>query len=106
MAAKTKALLRSIVAVPWGAEKVSGIDLSSDFYWVDDDPDVGSVAALETVGKASGLLVASTDERPNDLARVRDVLKRATHNQRDAGCYKSFTIAPQAIFLIDEPDSV
>jgi hypothetical protein len=78
MAAETKGLIRSIKPALWDAEKASGIDLASDFYWVDDDPDVGSVAVLEAAGKSSRLILASTDERPDDLTRVWDVLARAT----------------------------
>jgi hypothetical protein len=80
MAAETKDLIRSVTPALWGAEKVSGIDLSSDFYWVDDDPDQASVDALEAAGRSSRLIVASTDERPDDLTRVRDALARATFN--------------------------
>ena len=71
MAAETKALIRAIRPAPWGAEKVSGIDLSRDFYWIDDNPDSGSVAALKAAGLSSRLIIASTDDRPDDLVRVR-----------------------------------
>ena len=71
MAAETKALIRAIRPTPWGAEKVSGIDLSRVFYWIDDNPDSGSVAVLEAAGLSSRLIIASTDERPDDLVRVR-----------------------------------
>ena len=74
MAAETKDLIRSITPVPWGAEKAGGIDLSSDFYWVDDDPDGVSVDSLEVAGKSSRLIVASTDERPDDLTRVLEAM--------------------------------
>ena len=78
MAVETKDLIRAINPAPWGAEKVSGIDLSRDFYWVDDNPDSGSVAALEADGKTSQLIIASTDQRPDDLARVRKLLEDPT----------------------------
>ena len=74
MAAETKALIRAIRPAPWGAEKVSGIDLSRDFYWIDDNPDSGSVAALKAAGLSSRLIIASTDDRPDDLVRVRQEL--------------------------------
>jgi hypothetical protein len=60
LAAETKNLIRAIRPAPWGAGKISGIDLSRDFYWVDDNPDSGSVAALEAAGKSSRLIIAST----------------------------------------------
>ena len=83
MAAETKNLIRAIRPAQWGAEKVSGIDLTRDFYYVDDNPDSGSVAALEAAGKSSRLIVASTDQRPDDLERVRMLLEKAIFNRRD-----------------------
>jgi hypothetical protein len=83
MATGTRNLIRAIRPAQWGAEKISGIDLSRDFYWIDDNPDIGSVAALEAAGKSSRLTIASTDQRPDDLGRVRRLLAEATSNQRD-----------------------
>jgi hypothetical protein len=80
---EVRGLVRAIRPAPWGVEKVSGIDLSRDFYWVDDDPDSGSVAALGTVGKSSRLIIASTDQLVDDLARVRKLLEKVTFNPRD-----------------------
>ena len=62
---------------------MEGIDISRDFYWVDDNSDNGSVAALETAGKTSRLIVASTDQQPDDLEQVRKLLEEATFNKRD-----------------------
>ncbi len=81
MAAETKKLIRAIRPAPWGVEKVSGIDLSRDFYWIDDNPDSASVAALEAAGKSSRLISASTDRCPDDLERVKELLEMATSNQ-------------------------
>jgi hypothetical protein len=78
MAVETKDLIRALNPTPWGAEKVSGIDLSRDFYWVDDNPDSDSVAALEAAGESSRLIIASTDQRPDDLGRVRKLLEDLT----------------------------
>ena len=75
MATETRNLSRAIRPAQWGVEKISGIDLSRDFYWIDDNPDSGSVAALEAAGKSSRLIIASTDERPDDLERVRELLE-------------------------------
>ncbi len=83
MAAETRDLIRAIRPAQWGVEKVSGIDLSRDFYWIDDNPDSGSVAALEAAGKSSRLIIASTDRCPDDLMRVRKLLAEGTSNQRD-----------------------
>ena len=76
MAAETKNLIRALCPAQWGVEKISGIDLSRDFYWIDDNPDSGSVGALEAAGKSSRLVIASTDQRPDDLERVRKFLEK------------------------------
>jgi hypothetical protein len=90
LAAETRDLIRAVRPAPWGAEKISGIDLARDFYWVDDNPDSGSVAALEAAGKSSRLIITSTDQRPDDLERVRNLLEKATFNQRDLAKLKRF----------------
>jgi hypothetical protein len=59
---ESKNLIKSIRPAPWGVEKVNGIDLTRDFYWVDDDFDGGSVASLVDAGMSSRLVVASTDQ--------------------------------------------
>ena len=78
MAVETKALIRAICPAPWGAEKVSGIDLSRDFYYVDDNPDSGSVAAPGAAGKSSRLTVASTDQRP-DVSTIKQNLSQSAN---------------------------
>ena len=45
---------------------------------MDDNPDSGSVAALEAAGESSRLIIASTDQRPDDLARVKKLLEGMT----------------------------
>ena len=69
-------LIRAIRPAQWGREKVVGIDMSRDFYWVDDNPDNASVDALEQAGLQSRSITASTDQRPDDLERVRKLLER------------------------------
>ena len=64
-------LIRAIRPASWGKGKVEGIDMFRDFYWVDDDPDQASVDALEKAGLISRLHIASTDQRLDDLARVK-----------------------------------
>ena len=91
-AAGARGLVRAIRPALWGVEKVSGIDLSRDFYWVDDNPDSGSVAALEAAGWLSRLVVASTDRRPDDLERVRKLLEKATFNRRDQAKLRVFNL--------------
>jgi hypothetical protein len=73
-------LIRAIRPAPWGKEKVEEIDMSRDFYWVDDDPDDASVAALAAAGQSSRLIIASTDQWLDDLGRIRKLLERAIRN--------------------------
>ena len=83
-------VIHAIVPAPWGKLKIEGIDQSRNFYWIDDNPDKDSVAALEAAGKSSRLIIASTDERPDDLTRVREALEAATANQRDVAQLQTF----------------
>ena len=71
MATETKKLIRAIRPAKWGVEKVSGIDLSRDFFWIDDNPDSASVAALEAAGKSSRLISVSRDQRSDQTVRVK-----------------------------------
>lgn len=45
--AEIEALLRSIEPTTWHGSKVSGIDLSSDFVWIDDQPLKVEIDALQ-----------------------------------------------------------
>jgi hypothetical protein len=74
-------LIRAIRPASWDREKVGGIDMSRDFYWVDDSPDDASMDVLEKAGLYSRLILASTDRYPNDLERVRKLLVRTIFSQ-------------------------
>ena len=54
---EVETLLRAVKPTKWRGSKVSGIDLASDFIWIDDDPLAVEVAAL----RAGGLLHPSVD---------------------------------------------
>ncbi len=69
-----KALVRTIPVARWGVAKVQGIVLVEDFRWLDDNPDQASLAALEQHGLRDRLIEISTDQRPDDLVRVRGLL--------------------------------
>jgi hypothetical protein len=69
--AEIKDVIWAIKPARWGRAKIEGIDLSREFFWLDDNPDQTSVDALAEAGLASRLVSVSTDERPEDLARVR-----------------------------------
>lgn len=79
-----RAAIHAIRPAAWHKSKIEGIDQSRNFYWVDDDADDASVAALEAAGLSSRLVAASTDERPDDLVRVREVLEMAIVNKPGA----------------------
>ncbi|MFP6733947.1 MAG: hypothetical protein VB959_08915, partial [Rhodospirillales bacterium] len=70
-----RSLIRSIVPARWDGKKIGGIDISRDFYWIDDDPDQASVDVLEKTGLLSRLILVSRDQRPDDLERLRDILE-------------------------------
>ena len=76
-----KDVIRAIHPAPWGRAKVEGIDLSKPFFWLDDNSDQTSLNALKEVGLLERLVIVSTDERPGDLARVRDRLGRVASDQ-------------------------
>ena len=71
-----KGLIRAIRPAPWGTAKVEGIDLSRQFFWLDDNPDDASANALEEAGLQDRLFLVSTDQRPDDLERVRKLLEK------------------------------
>ena len=62
-----------------GGIGIEGSIQSRNFYWVDDNPDEESVSALEAAGKSSRLIIASTDKRPDDLTRVRELITDQHH---------------------------
>jgi hypothetical protein len=68
-------LIRAIRPASWGSRKVEGIDMSREFYWADDNPDQASEVALENIRLQSRLIIASTDQRLEDLARIRTILE-------------------------------
>ena len=72
-----KDVIRAIRPAPWGTAKVEGIDLSRQFFWLDDNPDDASVDALKEAGLLDRLITVSTDRQPEDLVRVRRVLASA-----------------------------
>ena len=76
-----KGLIRAIRPAPWGTAKVEGIDLSRQFFWLDDNPDDASVDALKEAGLASRLVRVSVDQRSDDLSRVRLRLSFILHDE-------------------------
>jgi hypothetical protein len=77
IASEIKAIIRAIRPARWSAGKISGIDLTREFFWLDDNPDQPSVDVLAKAGLLDRLISVSTDLRPNDLERVRGLLASA-----------------------------
>ncbi len=69
--------VQEIPAVKWGARKIDAIDLSSDFYWVDDDHGVEALTVLTNHGKASRAVEINVNRDPEDLLRAIRVLAKA-----------------------------
>jgi hypothetical protein len=56
------------LAVPdWQDNKVDGIDLAAQFWWIDDHPDVLSKNVLAEHGLTNRLLVISSDQQADAL---------------------------------------
>jgi hypothetical protein len=60
--AEVEAMLRAVLPTQWRSSKVSGIDLASDFVWIDDDPLRVEVDALRDLGLLDRLLVVDDDD--------------------------------------------
>jgi hypothetical protein len=58
----------------WETCKIEGIDLDSDFRWIDDDPDEESLAGLKRRELMDRLMIC---QKPDDLARIRCQLEPA-----------------------------
>ncbi len=56
----------------WETCKLEGIDLDSDFRWIDDDPDQESLVVLKRRGLEHRLLLC---REPNDLAKFACLLE-------------------------------
>ena len=74
--------LRHIEPTRWSHNKVTGIDLDSDFYWIDDAPDKKAVAELSKLGLADRPVVVEPGP-PSALeltsARQRIIARMASH---------------------------
>jgi len=72
---KIEALLKSIKPTTWHGSKVSGIDLDSDFVWIDDQPlRVGGRCACKRRNLLSRLIVIDTNKNNDRLLRAIDAI--------------------------------
>jgi hypothetical protein len=69
--------IESIPAVQWGARKIDAIDLSSDFFWLDDDHGDEALATLTEHGRADRAVHIDVDRDPEALLRARQILAKA-----------------------------
>jgi hypothetical protein len=60
-------LIRAVGPTKWRGNKLTGIDFTSDWVWLDDDPLLVEIEALRSRGLLDRLLIVATD---NDLQRV------------------------------------
>ena len=79
-----EALLKSIKPTTWHGSKVSGIDLGSDFVWIDDQPLRVEIDALQGCNLLSRLIVIDTNKDDDGLLRAIDAInslsKTSSHN--------------------------
>jgi hypothetical protein len=75
-----EALLKSIKPTTWHGSKVSGIDLSSDFVWIDDQPLRVEIDALRGRNLLSRLIVIDTNKDDDGLLRAVDVINCLSEN--------------------------
>jgi hypothetical protein len=71
---KIEALLKSIKPTTWHGSKVSGIDLGSDFVWIDDQPLRVEIDALQSRNLLSRLIVIDMNKDDNGLLRAIDAI--------------------------------
>jgi hypothetical protein len=64
------ALVRSVEPTTWSGDKTSGIDLSSDFVWIDDAPLGFEVDALTSRNLLDRLVVIDTNKDDSGLLRA------------------------------------
>jgi hypothetical protein len=68
--------VQAIPAVRWGTRKIDAIDLSSDFFWLDDSHGDEALAILTEHGKADRAIHVNVDRDPEALLRARQMLAK------------------------------
>jgi hypothetical protein len=69
-----EALLKSIKPTTWHGSKISGIELASDFIWIDDQPLRVEVDALQDLNLLSRLIIIDTNKDDEGLLRAVDLI--------------------------------
>src|SRR6202040_332219 len=62
-------LLDAIPAIRWQVRKVDAIDLSSDFFWADDNHGEEALAILAAHGRADRAIETNVDRDPDALLK-------------------------------------
>jgi Mg/Co/Ni transporter MgtE len=65
--------LKKIQPTNWSTLKTEGIDLQSDFYWIDDFPMNAERKILQEYGKEDRVIVSELSS-PNELDRIQQLL--------------------------------
>ena len=71
-----------IEAARWQTHKTDAIDLSTEFYWIDDSPSEADLLALAAHGRADRWIPASVDTAPDDLLRIERCLRARLEGAR------------------------
>jgi len=71
---EVEVLLKSIRPTRWHGSKVSGIDLGSDFAWIDDSPLTVEIDALRAHDLQNRLIVTDTNKDNDALPRAIEAL--------------------------------
>ncbi|SFQ79404.1 hypothetical protein [Hymenobacter arizonensis] len=79
--ASSLAQLGAVLPTTWDALKPEAIDLSADFYWLEDRPFQAEIACLEAAGVADRLLVVDLNT-PEALRQLQETLRQALQNQQ------------------------
>lgn len=67
-------LLRTVKPWAWEASKAVAIDMTSDFYWIDDNPGPFDLLHLEKHGRRDRWLEVNTDIFPDALLSAMTVI--------------------------------
>lgn len=69
-------LSREVKPTSWSTLKTEAIDLTSDFYWIDDSPLQYEIELLKSHGVLERWIHTNTRKDPDGLLRVMEQLKR------------------------------
>ena len=68
-------LRQAVQPTTWNTLKTEAIEVTADFYWLDDSPFQAEIAYLQARGVADRLLVVNLN-RPNELSAILKYAKR------------------------------